>query len=94
MSKNKVNLTVLKRLVSELEASLLIAEGIKPSSDPDKVEGLIEYSKALGLTTSILAEAGFLMGDIQHQMFPTAPSAGKGDLLEKLLGFKGPGNAN
>lgn len=96
MSKSKVDLTVLKRLVSELEAELATADGIKTDVSADKVEWLVSLNKATGLAAGILTEAGLLMGDIQ-QLVAGGPSAGAPDkdFLNKLLGgLKGPGNAN
>lgn len=96
MSKSKVDLTVLKRLVSELEAELATADGIKTDVNADKVEWLVSLNKATGLAAGVLTEAGLLMGDIQQLVAggPSAMSPDK-DLLTKLLGgLKGPGNAN
>lgn len=92
----KIDLTVLKRLVSELESELTAAEGIKTDVNADRVEWLITLNKATGLAAGVLTEAGLLMGDIQ-QLLSGAPSAGTPDkdFLNKLLGgLKGPGNAN
>jgi hypothetical protein len=95
MSKQKVDLTLLKRLVSELDAMLATADGMSTDVKADKNEWVLELSKATGVAAGILTEAGLLMGDIQHLMAGTAAGAPKGDLLEKLMaGLKGPGNAN
>lgn len=96
MSKQKVDLTVLKRLVSELESLLATAEGIKTDVSGDKVEYVVEMNKATGICAGILTESGLLMGDIQSLIQGlSAPSLSKSEFLEKLLGgLKGPGNTN
>ena len=94
MSKNKVDLTVLKRLVSELESELATADGINTSVSPDKVEWVVSLNKATGLAAGVMSEAAAVMGDIQH-LIVGDPSLDKQDFLDKLLGgFKGPGNTN
>jgi len=96
MSKQKVDLTVLKRLVSELESILVSAEDIKADMADDKVEYIVELSKATGICAGILTESGLLLGDIQCllQGF-SAPNQSKSDFMEKLFsGFKGPGSTN
>ncbi len=95
MAKNKVDLTLLKRLVAELEATLNTAEGIQTDVASDKIEFIVEANKATGLAAGIMMEAGLLMNDIQTLMQGTGTSASKADFLEKLLGsLKGPGNTN
>lgn len=96
MSKQKVDLTVLKRLVAELESILSAAEGIKTDVNGDKVEYVVEMNKATGICAGILTESGLLMGDIQQMIAGlSAPSMSKADFLEKILGgLKGPGNTN
>jgi hypothetical protein len=96
MAAGKVDLTVLKRLVSELESELAAAEGIKTDVNADRVEWVITLNKATGLAAGILTESGLLMGDIQ-QLISGGPQVGSPDkdFLNKLLGgLKGPGNAN
>ena len=96
MSKQKVDLTLLKRLVSELDAMLATADGMSTDVKADKNEWILELSKATGVAAGIMSEAALLTGDIQHLMAgTTAAGAPKSDLLEKLMaGLKGPGNAN
>lgn len=95
MSKQKVDLTTLKRLVAELESLLSAAEGIKTDVSGDKVEYVVEMNKATGICAGIIGESGMLMGDIQHLIQGvSAPSTSKADLLEKIFGLKGPGNSN
>lgn len=94
MSKNKVDLDQLKRLVAELESTLSAAESIATDVKADRVEFVVEMNKATGLAAGIMMEAGMLMGDIQH-LIQGAGSPAKSDLLEKLIGtLKGPGNTN
>jgi hypothetical protein len=94
MSKPQVDLTLLKRLVAELESSLNTVEGIRTAAKPDTVELNVEGSKAVGLTSGIMQEAGLLIVDIHNLLdgqVPKPPS----DMLEKLMGsLKGPGNSN
>lgn len=95
MAKNKVDLTTLKRLVAELEATLSTAEGIQTDVNADKVEFIVEANKATGLAAGVMMEAGLLMGDIQHLIQGAGAPANKSDFLEKLLGtLKGPGSQN
>jgi hypothetical protein len=98
MSKvSKVNLTLLKRLVSELEASIATAETIKTSaetSDGTNNEYIVEMSKAAGLAAGVMSESSMLIMDIQSLVTKAqAPvPGGKSDFLDKLMGgFKGPG---
>lgn len=92
---SKVDLTLLKRLVGELETSLTTAEGIKSSATSDPAEFVIEMSKAAGLCSGVMQESLMLIGDIQNLTLsvqnPT--SSVKGDLLDKILGpLKGSGS--
>lgn len=94
MSKNKVDLTTLKRLVAELDATLSAAEGIQTDVAADKVEFTVEVNKATGLAAGVMMEAALLMGEIQALLQVATPST-KSDFLDKLLGgLKGPGNSN
>lgn len=95
MSKNKIDLATLKRLVAELESILQHAEDIKTDVAGDKIEYVVEMNKATGICAGIIGESGLLMGDIQHAIQGvSAPSASKADFLEKILGLKGSGNSN
>lgn len=93
MSKNKVNLDTLKRLVSELELSLTQAENIAKA---EKLDYIVELSKASGLAAGVLTEAGLLMQDIQHLVTGVnMPPSSKQELLDRLLGgLKMPGSSN
>ncbi len=93
MSKTKVNLDVLKRLVSELETSLTHAESVAKAQNLDYI---VELSKAGGLAAGILTEAGGLMQDIQFLVTGgSGPTSKQQELLDKLLGgLKMPGSSN
>lgn len=94
MSKPQVDLTLLKRLVAELESTLNTVEGIRNAPSSNKVEMNVEASKAVGLASGIMQESGLLIMDIHAMLGATGPST-KGDLLDKLLGsLKGPGTTN
>lgn len=94
MSKAKIDLATLKRLVSELESTLSAAEGIKTDVNADKIEYVVEMNKATGLAAGVMTEAAVLMGTIQS-LIQDAGAPSKADFLEKLLGtLKGPGGSN
>lgn len=96
MSKSKVDLATLKRLVAELESLLSTAEGIKTDVSGDRIEYVVEMNKATGICAGILTETALLMGDVSSLIQGvSAPSMSKADFLEKILGgLKGPGNTN
>lgn len=87
MSKeSKVDLTLLKKFVSELENGLLAADTAR-ASESDMVEYLVELAKANGIAAAVMQEAAMLVGDIQNQMMKIQnPTSSKNDLIEKLLG--------
>lgn len=90
----KVNLTLLKKLVSELEASTQRADGI--NRDNDLNEYITEMSRASGLAAGVAHEATALVHDI-YALIRTSQSFTKEfgmDLLDQLLDPKGTGNAN
>ena len=91
---NGVDLTVLKRLVSELEKELATADSLKLAGD--KVEWIIALNKATGLATGVMTESGLLMGDIQLMAVGNQqPSGTQAGILEKLMtGLKGTGGTN
>lgn len=89
---SKVDLTLVKRLVSELEAQLAVAEASKTEgSDPNTY--IVEMAKGAGIANVISAEGTALVGDIALMV-----STPKGKSLSDLLGpILGPGklpNAN
>jgi hypothetical protein len=97
MSKKIINLSLMKKLIVELESTMTEADRLreqvethKPSINEDtKVECLIALNKALGLTAGILTEAGMLMGDLQHQMHGAAGASAKTDIMDQILGSLG-----
>lgn len=90
---DKINLTLLKKFVGELETSLTTAESIKSSANSDVNEYIIEMSKAAGLCAGVMSEAGMLVGDVQTMvMMAQNPTSAKSDLLDKILApLKGSG---
>lgn len=98
MSKtlSKVDLTLLKKLVSELELSLTTADGMR-KPEGSNTDFIVEMSKAAGLCAGVMSESAMLVSDVQAHVLAVqggAPPA-KTDLLslEKLLGsIKGPGS--
>ncbi len=92
MSTGKVDLTLLKRLVGELEAHLQKAESIKQSGNKVGEEYVVEMSRAVGMTSGIMQEATLLISDIHTVIRNSqAPASGE-DLLTKL--FKTPPSSN
>lgn len=66
MSKvTKVNLDLLKKLVSELDSLISSCEDLKKSNSFDRDLYLIELSKAAGVCTGVFQEAILLVADIQ-----------------------------
>lgn len=95
MPKPDIDLTLLKRLVGELEAHVNTMKSIKTDVPPNHTELIVEGSKAAGLAAGVMQEAGALMVDIHVFVEGSTASPGKSELLEKILGsLKGPGNAN
>ncbi len=94
---NKINLNLLKKLVSQLEATLDKADKIK-EAEGDVVEYVVDLSMATGLAAGIMSEAGMLIGDIQGTVLslqsPAAIKsiAGQADLLDKLFAPNKSGN--
>lgn len=96
MANGKVDLTLLKKMIAELETSLNLAEKIKADTTIDKNESVIEFSKAAGLAAGIMTEAGLLVGDIQGRSLGLPASGNKADIfLDKIFpSNKGSGNTN
>jgi hypothetical protein len=96
--KAKVNLDLLKKLVSGLEKSLGTAEAMNPETG-DITEYISELARASGLAGVIAQEAGMLVKDIYTLVRMSTMSAGapEGDImaeLDKLLGPTPKRNAN
>lgn len=83
----KVDLTLLKKLVSALESQLDAANAIAAAKNNENVaDYVVEMSKATGISASIAKEASLLVGDIRQAIkLNTSPSAGADD-LEAILG--------
>lgn len=98
MSKGpRVDLTLLKRLVAELESALTASESLKDDSSKENKEAtndyVVEMSKCAGLAAGVMAESTLLVGDIQTAIqLAQGPGSSKSDPLTKLLGsLKGGG---
>jgi hypothetical protein len=103
MSKKILDLSLMKKLIAELETTMTeadklrsLVETVKHEINTDiKTNCIIELNKALGLTAGILTEAGMLMGDLQHQMHGVPSGSGgpggsdKEDFMKKILGGLG-----
>lgn len=103
MSKKMIDLSLIKKLVVELETTMTEADRLKAiveqSLNADsKIECIIQLNKALGLAAGIMTESSMLMGDLQHQMHGGPVDSNKVDFMEKILKGLGPaggtGNAN
>lgn len=90
----KINLDLLKSLVSELEASIQSADALKPDPlkiDPQNVAPyIVEMSKAAGLSAGVMQEASMLILDIYALVGASQGGGAKTtatlDYMEKLLG--------
>jgi len=91
--KDKVDLTLVKKLVSELEASLTAADVIL---DTDKNAYFVEMSKSAGLAAGLMQEASLLIMDIYAVANTNQPNpAQKNEFLNNpLFGIKGSGFGN
>ena len=90
----KVDLRMLKRFVSELEAALEAAEKTK-AEKTDKEKYTIEMCKALGLVMGVVTEGTMLIGDLQNVISQSGlPPINKEEILAKILGKGGFGNTN
>jgi|WetSurMetagenome_2_1015567.scaffolds.fasta_scaffold376461_2 hypothetical protein len=83
----KINLSLLKKFLSELETNLTVADTIR-DSEGDPKEYLVEMAKASGLATSVMQEAQLIVGDIKTQMMKVQ-SPNPVDYLAKFLEGKG-----
>lgn len=91
MSKAKVNLDLLKKLVGELESSLQNSEAVKS----DNNEYVVELSKAAGLAAGVMQEASLLVLDI-HALTQLSPGKSKesvASIIDTLKALK-PGGSN
>lgn len=93
MAKAKVDLELLKNLVSELEVIVTAAEASKEEKGVKPY--VVEMSKAVGLATSTMLEATALIADIQTAIGQAqGPAPSKEDPLAKLFGKLGDPNKN
>lgn len=96
--EGKINLDLLKSLVSELETSIQAAEALKV--DPQNtVSYIVEMSKAAGLSAGVMQEASMLIVDIYALVGASQGGGTKAtatlDYMEKLLGpIKGSGGSS
>src|ERR1035437_6525180 len=93
----KIDLTLLKRLISEAEVSVEKSEKVMVDlkarvPDVDHNEYIVELSKAAGLFAGVMSEASMLVLDVQALMQAVqgpspakAPSTQKSDALSKAL---------
>lgn len=94
MSKPKVDLTLLKRLVAELESAVGTVEGIQTDVNTDHNEFMVEASKAAGLAAGVMQEAAVVLMQLHDTMDGTQNSAGAQDFLDKILSPFKPGSTN
>lgn len=80
--KGKVDLTLLKRLVLELESSIAEAEKKSDSVTSSYPEFAVEMFKASGLCAGIVKEATLLVSDISYCLSGTQSQEA---FLEKIL---------
>jgi hypothetical protein len=90
----KVNLELLKRLVSELETALEGSEAIR-AAEGNPQDYIVEMSKSMGLCSGIVQEASLLIVDISSLVKSvSAPAPKKESLLDFLSGTKLSGGSN
>lgn len=61
----KVDLDLVKKLITELESALNVAEAIKTDSKPGMQDYIVEMQKAAGLAAGVMSEAALLVLDIK-----------------------------
>lgn len=95
MSKiGKVDLSILKRLVVELESALATADNVVENVSPDLTQHIVELSKAAGLCMGITQEASLLVFDV-HALIRNSqsPKEKTGNLIDSFLdSLKGTNN--
>jgi hypothetical protein len=90
----KIDLSLLKQLVGELENALTTAESIKSddAASNHNNDYIVEMAKSAGLCAGIAEESAMLVMDIRSVVRASQMPTSKGDPLEKLLGvLKGGG---
>lgn len=91
--KSKIDLTIIKKLVGELESALSLADSM---DEQEKTEAVVELAKAAGLALAAAQEAQLLVSDISKLIMETNAPKGEASnqftkLLGDLAGFKGGG---
>lgn len=91
--KEKVDLALVKKLVSELEASLTAADVVL---DADKNAYFVEMSKSAGLAAGLMQEASLLIMDIYSVANANHPNPSQKNEFSSnpLFGMKGGGFGN
>jgi hypothetical protein len=93
MSKQKVNLTLLKKLVGELEKSLAAADALADSvGETTTVEYITEMARASGLAGIITQEDSMLIKDIYTliRLSQGPTSSSESDVMAELDKILGP----
>ncbi len=97
MSNPKIDLSLLRTLVTEFEGLISSAEVLQNEPSFDKNTYIAQLSKAAGVASSLMQEAALLVMDCQHEILGQSkdPAGAKMDLLSSLLSpLKGTSNSN
>ena len=89
----KVDISLLKRLVAELESSLAIVEVMQTDINADYNEFVVEAAKASGLAAGIMQEATIVLVKI-HDVIDGQTAEVSQDFLTKILGPLKPVSSN
>lgn len=93
---SKIDLTLINKLVKELNLQHEIVEKVKVASVDNKQEYTVELAKALGLVSTIKMESELLIGDFSKLIkFSTGnvmPQEAMSDLYSSIFGPKPPKN--
>ncbi len=87
-----LDLTILKKLVSELEEGSIRSSEIKLTTDKPPVDYIVEMSKVAGLVSGIVTECTLLIGDVSAlvKMSQQPTPAKSSNLFDSILsGIKG-----
>lgn len=90
--KLKVDLTLMKKLISELEVMLASSQAIRNMPNADKsvvVEFIVEMSKAAGIAAGISQEGAALMGDIANEVKGCSQPVSSKDPIKNLEDYLG-----
>jgi len=92
----KVDLTLIKKLVNELEMAMETADNSKESGTTKHPhERIVDLSKAAGIATSMAMECSYLSLDIQALIKDIQMTPGSKDDVSKLLSnLLKPGGSN